>query len=127
MSGKINSYNLKSLIIELIHSSPSSKFKCCWEVFKLTFILSHVQASTERAFSIYKELLTENLEEVSTVSQKIVYNHICDLSMTYVPFSNDLLKSSKRSPLDTPVHWNSKNLTKSRMRKTEKEGLKWTK
>ena len=77
----------------------NSKFKCCWEVFKLTFILSHGQASVARGFSINKELLTENLEEVSIVSQRIVYDHIYDLSVTYVPFSNDLLKSYKPSPL----------------------------
>ena len=45
------------------------KFKCCWEVFKLIFILSHGQASVERDFSVNKELLTENLEEVSMDSQ----------------------------------------------------------
>ena len=45
------------------------KFKCCWEVFKLIFILSHGQASVERDFSVNKELLTENLEEVLMDSQ----------------------------------------------------------
>ena len=73
----------------------NSKFNCCWEVFKLIFILSHGQAFEERGFSVNKELLTENLEEVSIVSQRIVYDHICDLSVTDKPFSNDLLKSCK--------------------------------
>ena len=66
----------------------NSKFKCCWEVFKLIFIPSHGQASLERGFFVNKELL---------ISQEIVNNHICDLSVTDVPFSSDLLKSCKLS------------------------------
>ena len=75
----------------------NSKFKCSWEVFKLIFILPHGQASVERGFSVNKELLIENLEEVSIVSERIVYDHVCDLSVTDVLFSNDLLKSCKLS------------------------------
>ena len=42
-------------------------------------------------------MLTENLEEVSIVSQRITYDHICDLTVTDVPFSSDLLKNCKLS------------------------------
>ena len=62
----------------------------------MVFILSHCQASVE-GFFVNKELLTENLKEISTISQRMVYDHICDFSMTDVPFSNDLLKSYKLS------------------------------
>ena len=103
MNGKINSYNSTLLMIESIHSlrefmHGNSKFKYCWDVFKLIFILSHGQASVvKRGFSIKKDLLKENVEEVSIVSQTIVFDHICDLSVTDIPFSNDFLKSCKLS------------------------------
>ena len=64
---KITDDRIDSFFVEFMHSN--SKFKCCWEVFKLIFILSHGQASVERDFSVNKELLTENLEEVSMDSQ----------------------------------------------------------
>ena len=90
---KITDDRIDSFFAEFMHGN--SKFKCCWEIFKLIFILSHRQASVEGGFSINKKLLTENLEEVSIISQRVMYNHICDLSVTDVPFPNDLLKSCK--------------------------------
>ena len=80
---------------ELMHGIP--KYKNCFEVFKLIFVLSHGQAAVERGFSVNKELLTENLEEVSLISQRLVYDHINDsqLSITKIPLPNELLKSCK--------------------------------
>ena len=90
---KITDDRIDSFFAEFMHGN--SKFKCCWEIFKLIFILSHRHASVEGGFSINKKLLTENLEEVSIISQRVMCNHICDLSVTDVPFPNDLLKSCK--------------------------------
>ena len=80
---------------DIMHGN--SKFKSCWNVFKLIFTVSHGQASVERGFSINKELLTDNLEEVSLISQRIVYDYIHEsgMSITEIPISNELLKSCK--------------------------------
>lgn len=82
---------------EIMHGN--SKFKSCWKVFKLVFTLSHGQASVERGFSINKELLTDNLEEVSLISQRMVYDYINESgkSITEIPKCNELLKSCKLS------------------------------
>ncbi|GBO35079.1 hypothetical protein AVEN_94183-1 [Araneus ventricosus] len=53
-----------------------NKFTKLWSVFKIIFILSHGQASVERGFSINKNIEVENLNEVSYVSQRIVYDHV---------------------------------------------------
>lgn len=80
---------------DIMHWNP--KYKDCWEVFKLIFTLSHGQASVERGFSVNKELITENLEEISIISQRTVYDHILELGKPIheVPLSNDLLKNCK--------------------------------
>ena len=86
---------IDSFFGELMHGI--SKYKNCFEVFKLIFVLSHGQAAVERGISVNKELLTENLEEVSLISQRLVYDHINDsgLSITKIPLPNELLKSCK--------------------------------
>ncbi|GBM38266.1 hypothetical protein AVEN_199432-1, partial [Araneus ventricosus] len=53
-----------------------NKFTKLWSVFKIVFILSHGQASVERGFSINKNIEVENLNEVSYVSQRIVYDNV---------------------------------------------------
>ena len=80
---------------DIMHGNP--KYKNCWEVFKLIFTLSHGQTSVERGFSINKELLTENLHEVSIVLQRIVYDYIMELGKPVheIPLTNDLIKSYK--------------------------------
>lgn len=80
---------------DIMHGN--SKYKKCWNVFKLIFTVSHGQASVERGFSINKELLTDNLQEVSLISQRIVYDYIHEsgMSITEFPISNELLKSCK--------------------------------
>ena len=123
---KIIHDKINSFLAEFMHCNL--KFKSCWEAFKLILILSHHQASIQRDFSINKELLTETLEEVSIASQRIVYNDICDLLKTDVPFSNDLLKSCK---LSHSRYTNAFELKKSdeisNEKSKKKKGLKWTK
>lgn len=79
----------------IMHGNP--KYKNCWEVFKIIFTLSHGQASVERGFSVNKELLTENLQEVSIISQRTVYDYMLELDKPVheIPLTNDLLKSCK--------------------------------
>ena len=124
---KITDDRIDSFFAEFMHSNLI--FKCCWEIFQLIFILSHRQASVEEGSSINKKLLTEILEEVSIISQRVMYNHICDLSVTDVPFPNDLLKSCK---LYYSRYINALELKKSEKienekSKKKKEGLECTK
>ena len=73
----------------------NTKFRKCWDVFKVAFTLSHGQTAVERGFSVNKELLVENLQQLSLVSQRIVSDYLTDFgkfSIT-VPLTNALLKS----------------------------------
>lgn len=49
-----------------------------WKVVKMVLILSHGNAAVESAagFSVNKELLVENMEEVTIVAQRIVFDAI---------------------------------------------------
>lgn len=109
---------------EIMHGN--SKFKSCWKVFKLVFTLSRGQASVERGFSINKELLTDNLEEVSLISQRMVYDYINESgkSITEIPKCNELLKSCKLSRsryFDALELKKQQNDGESRRKKTKNE------
>ena len=62
-------------------------------------MLSHGQSAVERGFSINKELLVDNLQEKSLVSQRMVYDHIKSYKITIHGYElpSDLLKSYKLS------------------------------
>ena len=61
------------------------------------FSLSHRQAAVERGFSVNKELLVGNFQQLSLVSQRIVNDYVTDFgkSIIKVPLTNALLKSSQ--------------------------------
>ena len=61
---------------------------------KLVFTLSHGDA-VEGGFSVNKELLVENLQQLSLVSQRIVSNYLTDFgkSIIKIPLTNAMLKS----------------------------------
>ena len=69
----------------------NTKFRKYWDVSTL----SHRQAAVEREFSVNKELLVENLQQLSLVSQGIVSYYLTDFekSIIKVPLTNALLKS----------------------------------
>ena len=75
----------------------NASYKKCWKVVKSVLTLSHRQAAVERGFSVNKEVLVENMQELSLVSQREVgdYLHHVDKPISVVPMPNDLLKSSK--------------------------------
>lgn len=75
----------------------NTKYQNCWIVFKFVFTLSHGQASVERGFSVNKELLVENLQCQSLVSQRMVYDHVIstEKSITELPIDKELVKSCK--------------------------------
>ena len=49
-------------------------FKDLWQICKLIFVLSHGQSNIERGFSVSKEVLQENLQEQSLISQCLIYD-----------------------------------------------------
>ena len=75
------------------------KYKVFWKVCSIIFVLSHGQSAVERGFSINKELLVENLQEKSLVSQRMVYDHTSSnkINIHEYELPSDLLKSCKLS------------------------------
>ena len=80
-----------------LHKIP--KYKVIWKVCSIIFVLSHGQSAVERGFSINKELLVENLQEKSLVSQRMVYDHTNSnkINIHEYELPSDLLKSCKLS------------------------------
>ena len=80
-----------------LHKIP--KYKVIWKVCSIIFVLSHGQSAVERGFSINKELLVENLQEKSLVSQRMVYDHISTnkINIHEYELPSDVLKSYKLS------------------------------
>lgn len=72
-------------------------FQNCWRVCKLVLTLSHGQAAVERGFSINKEVLVENMEKSSLISQRLVidYLHHADKAIWELPLPAEMLKSCK--------------------------------
>ena len=81
---------------KFLHKIP--KYKVFWNACSIIFVLSHGQSAVERGFSI-KELLVDNLQEKSLVSQRMVYDHIKSIKITIHGYElpSDLLKSCKLS------------------------------
>ena len=47
-----------------------------WNICKLMFTLSHGQAAVEKGFNVNKEILLENLQQKSLISQRMVYDYM---------------------------------------------------
>ena len=82
---------------KFLHKIP--KYKKFWKVCSIIFVLSHGQSVVEKEFSINKDLLVDNLQEKSLVSQRMEYDHIKSNKITIHGYelSSDLLKSCKLS------------------------------
>ena len=57
------------------YSADEKKYENLWHVCKIVMILSHGQSSIECGFSINKEILDNNLQEKSPISQRLIYDH----------------------------------------------------
>ena len=66
-----------------------------WTLFKQLLTLSHGQASVERRFSVNKEVVAPNLEEMSLTSVRLVQNSMLVNNMKVADFviTGDLLSS----------------------------------
>ena len=71
------------------------EFEDLWTLFKELLTLSHGQASVESRFSINKEVVAPNLEEMSLASIRLVQNSILENNMKVADFviTEDLLSS----------------------------------
>ena len=87
--------SVDTFLATFVHGN--TRYKNCWNICKLIFTLSHGHASVERGFSVNKELLVENLQKVSLVSQRIVYDYFFSTEKMISEFqiSNELIKSCK--------------------------------
>ena len=90
-----NTTRLDAFFGSFMHNNK--EYTALWKVCSYIFVLSHGQSSTERGFSINKQLLVENLQEKSLVSQRIVYDHINsnNVAIHQYQLPNDLVKSCK--------------------------------
>ena len=91
-----NKVCVDSFFFNFMHGN--TKFRKCWDVFKLVFILSVSQTSCcRKRVSVNKELLVGNFQQLSLVSQRIVNDYVTDFgkSIIKVPLTSALLKSSQ--------------------------------
>ena len=56
--------------------SINPQYKEIWSICKLIFILQHGQSFTERGCSVNKEITDVNMQEVTLISQQLVYDHL---------------------------------------------------
>ena len=61
------------------------------------FTLCHGQAAVERGFSVNKELLVENLQQISLISRRLICDYVSDFSkpISGIPLTNEMLKSCR--------------------------------
>ena len=86
---------LHLLLGEFLHKNQ--KYNSFWRVCGNIFVFSHGQSAIERGFSINKQLLVDNLQEKSSVSQQIVYDHINynEIKVQENDLSSGVLKSCR--------------------------------
>ena len=58
---------LDSFFIDLMHGN--AKYRKCWTIFKILFTLSRGEANLDWRFSVNKEILVENPQQTSLISQ----------------------------------------------------------
>ena len=102
-----------------------------WEVCKLIFTLSHRQSTIERDFSVNKEVLQDNLDEKSLISQRLVYDSLRSDSVLNVEefvINQDIRRhcklSSKRYKQDLEIKkQNSVSISRELKRKQKLEEI----
>ena len=63
-----------------------ANWKKLWSVIQMLLMLSHSQASVERGFSINKHIIDLNLQEMSLVTQRLVYDTVKSTGITVEDF-----------------------------------------
>ena len=71
------------------------KYRALYTVSIFVFVLLHGQSAVERRFSVNKEIMVDNMQQLSLISQRVVYDHFLSqkLKIHELPLSRKLLKS----------------------------------
>ena len=107
--------------VDLMHRD--ARYRKCWTIFKIVFTLSHGQADVDWGFSVNKELLVENLQQTSLISQRLICDYVSNFSkpIPEIPLTNEMLKSCQLAHSRYVVALEKKrNATVSR-----EKSLKW--
>ena len=92
-SFKITTDRLDSFLLEVLQNQNESQQ--LWITMQLILTLSHGQATVERGFSVNKEVLAPNLQEISLVAMRLVYSSMQAAKCKVADFVvNDALLSS---------------------------------
>lgn len=77
----------------------NDKYKSLWKVIMITSVTSTGQATIERGFSVNKEVVDTNMQELSLVSQRIIYDQIKanGVKLQEYKISSDMLKACAQS------------------------------
>ena len=73
----------------------NKKYEKMWKVFKFIFVLSHGQATIERGFNVNKDVLVDNMQELSMVSQRLVYDQINGEDISKINIPREMIHSCK--------------------------------
>lgn len=105
--------------------SCEARYARVWEVAKIIMIFSHGQASVERGFSVNKNIEVENLNDLSYVSQRIVYDYLKSYNnVNEVPISNELRKSASSSRMRYYLYWEeNKKLQQSTVTQNKRKAV----
>ncbi|XP_072571938.1 uncharacterized protein [Paramormyrops kingsleyae] len=80
--------------LDIFLSSAMEPYPELWAFCKKLLLLSHGQATVERGFSINKEVESDNMQEDTVVTQRLVCDYIIQHGgVTQVPLSKPLLES----------------------------------
>lgn len=55
---------------------PLENYDSLYKFFQVVFILSHGNASSERGFSVNKEIIEHNMKEKSLIAQRVIYDAV---------------------------------------------------
>ena len=75
------------------------KYTALWKVGMIVFLLSHGQATIVRGFSVNKEVVEVNMEELSLIFRRIIYDELTPLNVKVHKYqvTADLIKRSNQS------------------------------
>ena len=101
------------------------EFEDLWTLFKQLLTLFHGQASVERGFSVNKEVVAPNLEEVSLASIRLVQISMMENNMKVADFviTEDLLSSCSQALSRHKMYLMEKKTDKEQTEKAKREKL----
>ena len=95
---KFSSFRCEEARLDCFYSEilqAKEEFKDLWHTLQLLLTLSHSQAAVERGFSVNKEVLAPNMQEVSLQAIRLIHSSMLaqETSVTDFVISEELLSS----------------------------------